>query len=221
MKANRRNFIRQSLTAAAGIISTAPLSASDHVVHQKPTIISTSNSKNLAPIKFSVIGLNHGHIYGQCEAVIRNGGQLVSFYAKEPELTAAFTKRYPDAKLARSEKEILEERIKYAKVWIENYAPHEFKNEFKDEVPKEVSELSNQQKDYLILIKSLFEKEKNADELQVALYNAAKETGIQTKDAFSAIYISFIGKLHGPKAGLLLTNLGKEKVLARIEEVTK
>ena len=109
MKANRRNFIRQSLTAAAGIISTAPLSASDHVVHQKPTIISTSNSKNLAPIKFSVIGLNHGHIYGQCEAVIRNGGQLVSFYAKEPELTAAFTKRYPDAKLARSEKEILED----------------------------------------------------------------------------------------------------------------
>jgi len=109
MKANRRNFIRQSLTAAAGIISTAPLSASDHVVHQKPTIITTSNSKNLAPVKFSVIGLNHGHIYSQCEAVIRNGGQLVSFYAKEPKLTAAFTKRYPDAKLARSEKEILED----------------------------------------------------------------------------------------------------------------
>ena len=109
MKANRRNFIRQSLTAAAGIISTAPLSASDHVVHQKPATITTSNSKNLAPVKFSVIGLNHGHIYGQCEAVIRNGGQLVSFYAKEPELTAAFTKRYPDAKLARSEKEILED----------------------------------------------------------------------------------------------------------------
>ena len=109
MKANRRNFIRQSLTAAAGIISTAPLSASDHVVHQKPTTKTRSNSKNLAPVKFSVIGLNHGHIYGQCEAVIRNGGQLVSFYAKEPELTAAFTKRYPDAKLARSEKEILED----------------------------------------------------------------------------------------------------------------
>ena len=63
----------------------------------------------MAPVKFSVIGLNHGHIYGQCEAVIRNGGQLVSFYAKEPELAAAFTKRYPDAKLARSEKEILED----------------------------------------------------------------------------------------------------------------
>jgi predicted dehydrogenase len=61
-------------------------------------------------IRFSAIGLNHGHIYGQVEAVIRGGGQLVSFYGKEPDLTAAFSKRYPQAKLARSEKEILEDK---------------------------------------------------------------------------------------------------------------
>ena len=113
MKANRRNFIRRSLSTAAGIISTAQLSATPKILEQRPTLYSEkhsdSNVKNLAPVKFSVIGLNHGHIYGQCEAVIRNGGQLVSFYAKEPELIAAFTKRHPDAKLARSEKEILED----------------------------------------------------------------------------------------------------------------
>ena len=40
---------------------------------------------------------------------MRNGAELVSFYAKEPELIAAFTKRHPNAKLARSEKEILED----------------------------------------------------------------------------------------------------------------
>jgi len=32
---------------------------------------------------------------------------LVSFYAKEPDLVAAFSKAFPEAKLARSEKEIL------------------------------------------------------------------------------------------------------------------
>jgi len=113
MKANRRNFIRRSLSTAAGIISTAQLSATPKILEQRPTLYSEKHSdssvKNLTPVKFSVIGLNHGHIYGQCEAVIRNGGQLVSFYAKEPELIAAFTKRHPDAKLARSEKEILED----------------------------------------------------------------------------------------------------------------
>jgi hypothetical protein len=43
------------------------------------------------------------------EAARRGGGELVSFFAKEPELAAAFSKHYPDVKLAGSEKEILED----------------------------------------------------------------------------------------------------------------
>jgi len=65
--------------------------------------------KSPGKIKFAVIGVNHDHIYGQVEAVLRAGGELVSFYAKEPNLAAAFSKRYPLAKLARSEDEILED----------------------------------------------------------------------------------------------------------------
>ena len=61
-------------------------------------------------IKFSVINMNHGHIYGMVDAVIRGGGQLVSFYAKEPDLVAAFAKKYPDAKFAKSKAEILEDK---------------------------------------------------------------------------------------------------------------
>lgn len=61
-------------------------------------------------IRFSVIGLNHGHINGQTEAVLRGGGELVSFFAKEADLIADFTKRFPQAKLTRNEKEILEDK---------------------------------------------------------------------------------------------------------------
>jgi predicted dehydrogenase len=53
--------------------------------------------------------MNHGHIYSQVEAVIRGGGELVSFYAPEADLAAAFAKRYPQAKLATNEKAILED----------------------------------------------------------------------------------------------------------------
>ena len=60
-------------------------------------------------VKFAAIGLNHGHINGQIDAVIGGGGELVSFFAKEPDLAEPFAKRYPNAKLARSEKEILED----------------------------------------------------------------------------------------------------------------
>ena len=60
-------------------------------------------------IRFSVIGLNHGHIYSQVAALQRGGGALVSVFAKEPDLLAAFTQQYPQAQRARSEQEILED----------------------------------------------------------------------------------------------------------------
>ncbi|MBO0857028.1 MAG: Gfo/Idh/MocA family oxidoreductase [Chloracidobacterium sp.] len=62
------------------------------------------------PLRFAAIGLNHGHITGQTRAVLRGGGKLVSFYAKEPELAASYGKQFPQAKQARSEAEILEDK---------------------------------------------------------------------------------------------------------------
>lgn len=111
MCANRRNFLKQSLTTAAGIAVTGHISGATSKLDRRPVISEErkKTSTSAASIRFSVIGLNHGHIYGQVEAVTRGGGQLVAFYGKEPELVAAFTKRYPQAKLARSEKEILED----------------------------------------------------------------------------------------------------------------
>jgi predicted dehydrogenase len=71
----------------------------------------TARSRQGAPrIRFSVIGLNHSHIYSQTDAVLRGGGELAFMYAKEPDLAAAFLKRFPQAKPARSESEVLEDR---------------------------------------------------------------------------------------------------------------
>lgn len=102
-ESDRRKFLKRTLGAAVGIAST---SFATHL-SAAPGII-TRRAKNT--IKFSVIGLNHGHIYGQTEAMLRNGGELVSFYAKEADLAQNFSKRYPQAKLAKSEKEILEDK---------------------------------------------------------------------------------------------------------------
>ena len=113
MESNRRRFLRQSLTTAAGLAATVlPGSVSGGALKRRPIISAEKSRPSLVGaslIRFSAIGLNHGHIYGQVETVIRGGGELVSFYAKEPELIAAFSKRFPKAKLARSEKEILED----------------------------------------------------------------------------------------------------------------
>jgi len=60
-------------------------------------------------IRFSVIGINHAHIYGQVGHMLRAGAEFVSFYAAEPELAAAFGQRFPQARQAASPQAILED----------------------------------------------------------------------------------------------------------------
>jgi len=60
-------------------------------------------------LKFAVIGINHNHINSQVDAVLRGGGELVWLYAREPDLVKDFQKRFPQAKLARSEDEVLQD----------------------------------------------------------------------------------------------------------------
>ncbi|MEO8414482.1 MAG: Gfo/Idh/MocA family oxidoreductase [Ginsengibacter sp.] len=94
----RRKFIKNTAAAATGMALLSALPKR-----------SLAGFRDEPRIRFSVININHSHIYGMADAVTRGGGQLVSFYAKEPDLVAAFSKHYPQAKLARNEKEILED----------------------------------------------------------------------------------------------------------------
>jgi predicted dehydrogenase len=98
-RAGRRAFLKSSV--AAGVAWSAARS--------RAASAAAEPAARPARIRFAAIGLNHGHIYGQTEAVIRGGGELVSFFAKEPDLAAAYLKRFPQARLARSEREILED----------------------------------------------------------------------------------------------------------------
>lgn len=114
MNASRRTFIRNSIASATGLTAMSMFPEeifSGDLRHTSGLIeVILKPEKREAPassIRFSVIGLNHGHIYGMTDALIGGGGKLVSVYAKEPELLAGFIKHYPDAKAARSEEDIL------------------------------------------------------------------------------------------------------------------
>jgi predicted dehydrogenase len=96
---NRRQFIRRTVGALAGITGTSLVASAPAAARTKPQ----------GKVRFSVIGLNHGHIYGQTQALVRNGAELVAVYAKEPDLLDAFVKRNPGVRKANSEKEILED----------------------------------------------------------------------------------------------------------------
>jgi len=102
---DRRKFIKKT-TALSGMLLfqgvTNTIKAETYI---PPTPSMISNNR----IKFAVININHPHIFGMTDAIKRGGGELVALYAKEPDLAADFLKTYPEAKLAKSEKEILED----------------------------------------------------------------------------------------------------------------
>lgn len=112
---DRRKFI-QTMAGAAGVMSALPLAASSFgrsghfgYVASEQGGDEARKTPAKAKIKFAVIGINHYHIDSQVDAAQRGGGEFVSFYAKEPDLVADFRKRHPEAKLARSEQEILDD----------------------------------------------------------------------------------------------------------------
>jgi len=112
-KFNRRKFIRSAsaATTAAAFFSMIPngvLGNNTDDIKERENDLRSNNSETR--IRFSVIGINHAHIYSQVDAVTRGGGQLVSFHSKEDDLATAFSKKYPQAKRVTDDKEILEDK---------------------------------------------------------------------------------------------------------------
>ncbi|GAB2477292.1 Gfo/Idh/MocA family oxidoreductase [Promicromonospora xylanilytica] len=58
---------------------------------------------------FGVVGLDHGHIYGMSNGLIGAGATLRSVYDPDPAKVARFVEKFPQAHVARSEAEVLED----------------------------------------------------------------------------------------------------------------
>ena len=101
-RTDRRGFLKSSFATASAAAFTLRGTAKADAAQVVPS--------GPPRIKFAAIGLNHDHISGQVDAVIRGGGDLTAFFATEPDLIEKFSKRYPGAKLARSKAEVLEDQ---------------------------------------------------------------------------------------------------------------
>ncbi|MGA3263134.1 MAG: hypothetical protein ABSC47_03715 [Terracidiphilus sp.] len=111
--ANRRSFLKT--LGAAGMMSAIPEEVlqphwnTERVVCEVASPSFDLDTKPQYAIKFAVIGLDHNHILGITAALIRGGGELVKFHSTLPRESAAFQALYPNARLAKSEEEILDD----------------------------------------------------------------------------------------------------------------
>lgn len=94
---DRRSFLRETTLKLSGF-GMLPFMGDFESLPKFYTEQAPAFVKTLAPkIKFGVIGINHGHIYSMASAIIRGGGEMVGFFAKENDLAADFAKRFPNA----------------------------------------------------------------------------------------------------------------------------
>ncbi len=116
------------------------------------------------------------------------------------------------------EKDEAKEWAKYAKVWVEKFAPEENRFILSQAIPEAAKKLSDEQKQFLTKVLSELSKDWDEDLFQKKLYEWAKELNIPSHKAFQAIYLSIFGKNYGPKAGYIILE-NKDFVRKRFNEV--
>ena len=113
MSTDRRDFLKQaSLMGSIAMLAGSPSAGVLGAGSEFPGMIENSlpfqqEEPPKHHIKFAVCGMSHDHIYGMVGAIQRGGGELVAAWGGEEDKLAAFTKRFPNVRMVKTQDEIL------------------------------------------------------------------------------------------------------------------
>lgn len=133
------------------------------------------------------------------------------------------------APLTESEASDLFKRVGLAKEWLARWAPDEAKFSVSRELPAGIV-LSDGQRRYLAEVATLVGKTADPEAMQEELYEAAKRVGLTqdgtsagkvSREAFASLYLAFLGKPSGPKAGWLIATLDPAFVKRRLSDAAR
>jgi len=123
--------------------------------------------------------------------------------------------------LTQEDMKEIDERIEYAKLWLQNYADDAYIFKLQETLPKKAGELSDAQKSALKLFADKFEalSSKDGQSIHELTHAIKEESGLDAASFFKAVYIVFLGKESGPKVGWFLSTLDLMFVVDRLREV--
>jgi len=113
----------------------------------------------------------------------------------------------------------LKKRARNVRNWLDRFAPEFVKFQVQSSLPVQVKTLNSGQRKALAKLAIALETNSSDPEwLHNEVYTISEEVGIDSKDAFKAIYISLLAKTSGPRAGWFLTSLNPKFVIARFKD---
>ena len=127
------------------------------------------------------------------------------------------------APLDASERAILEQRVAVARSWLAEFAPDRYRVEVRvGGLPAEASALDDAQRAYLAALAEAAVSERPAagDAWQDLIFRTAQARELPSAQAFGAIYLAFLGRPNGPRAGWLLASLEPDFVAGRLHAAT-
>jgi lysyl-tRNA synthetase, class I len=116
---------------------------------------------------------------------------------------------------------LLDERMAAARVWLEDYAPERARMAVQDDLPAAARSLDDEQRGFLAALAATVGPDAPpapGDAWQAAIFATAAELGLPAGRAFAALYLAFLGRPNGPRAGWLLAALEPAFVLRRLGE---
>ena len=122
--------------------------------------------------------------------------------------------------LTDRERAIVEERRAAARAWLEAYAPDRARLAVQhDALPPAAAELDEPQRAYLAALAPALESGTwDGERVQAAIFATAAEHDLPAGRAFAALYLAFLGRPSGPRAGWLLAALDRNFVIGRLRE---
>jgi len=142
---------------------------------------------------------------------------VVSLIKSKADIENYFIKLLGRA-LVPDEKDILEERVVYGKIYLNEYAAEENACEFLSCISPDVK-LSSEEKIFLQELKNNLKEGMEREEIQNVFFNTLKEKNILPKVAFTSFYKITIGQEKGPKVADLILDIGIKKTIDRLSEI--
>jgi lysyl-tRNA synthetase class 1 len=101
----------------------------------------------------------------------------------------------------------LKKRIEYASNWVRDF----------EEIKETQVSLSDDERKAISALVGVLETETDPDKIQNAIFNAAKNNGVQPRVFFKTLYAVLLGAPQGPRLGPYMLAMGKQNVVAALK----
>jgi lysyl-tRNA synthetase class 1 len=125
--------------------------------------------------------------------------------------------------LTDAERAIVDERVAVARAWLDGFAPDRYRVAVREDLPAEVTGLTEVQSLFLADLAAGAEAENpiGGDAWQDLIYRCGQRRGVSSRDTFGAVYAALLGRDNGPRAGWLLASLEPGFVQLRLREAAE